>query len=61
MSGHAVVPALEEHPRALADLQRVVAGAGVAHATIQLEADDACPDPERDPHAGHGHHHGHQH
>jgi cobalt-zinc-cadmium efflux system protein len=61
MSGHAVVPALEEHPRALAELQRVVAGAGVAHATIQLEADDACPEPERDPHAGHGHHHGHQH
>ena len=61
MSGHAVVPTLEDHPRALAELQRVVVAAGVAHATIQLEAGDACPEPGRDPHPGPGHHHGHRH
>jgi cobalt-zinc-cadmium efflux system protein len=61
MSGHAVVPALADHPRVLEALQRAVSGSGIAHATIQLEVEGPCPEPERDPHAGHGHHHGHGH
>lgn len=55
MSGHAVVPALGEHPRVLAALQQAVRGVGVAHATIQLEVEGPCPEPGRDAHAGHGH------
>jgi len=61
MSGHAVVPALTDHPRVLEGLQRAVTGAGIAHATIQLEVEGPCPEPERDAHAGHGHHRGHAH
>ena len=61
MSGHAVAPALTEHPRVLAALQQAVRGAGIAHATIQLEVEGPCPEPERDAPAGHGHHHGHGH
>lgn len=58
MSGHAVVPALAEHPRVLVALQQAVSGVGIAHATIQLEVEGPCPEPERetaDPHAGHHH------
>lgn len=61
MSGHAVVPALADHPRVLEALQQAVSGAGIGHATIQLEVDGSCPEPERDGHAGHGHHHPHGH
>ena len=62
MSGHAVVPALEDHPRVLAALQRAVNVAGVGHATIQLEVEGPCPEPEpAHGHAGHGHDHGHHH
>jgi len=61
MSGHAVVPALGDHPRVLAELQRGVTEAGIAHATIQLEVEGPCPEPARDPHAGPGHHHSHGH
>ena len=61
MSGHAVAPALADHPRVLAELQQAVRGAGIGHATIQLEVEGECPEPERDAHAGHGHHHGHSH
>jgi cobalt-zinc-cadmium efflux system protein len=60
MSGHAVVPVLGEHPRALEALQQAVSGAGIGHATIQLEVTDACPEPERG-HLERGHHHGHSH
>lgn len=61
MSGHAVVPALGDHPRVLAALQQAVRGVGIGHATIQLEVEGECPEPERDAHAGHGHPHGHSH
>jgi cobalt-zinc-cadmium efflux system protein len=61
MSGHAVVPALADHPRVLEALQRAVNGSGIAHATIQLEVEGPCPEPERDGQPGHGHHHPHGH
>lgn len=61
MSGHAVVPVLGDHPRVLGALQQAVRGAGIGHATIQLEVEGECPEPERDAHAGHGHHHEHSH
>ncbi|MEO6067772.1 MAG: cation diffusion facilitator family transporter [Gemmatimonadota bacterium] len=62
MSGHAVVPELGEHPRVLAELQRAVSGVGIAHATIQLEVEGPCPEPERGEADSHvGHHHGHSH
>ncbi|HET7042443.1 MAG TPA: cation diffusion facilitator family transporter, partial [Gemmatimonadales bacterium] len=64
MSGHAVVPALADHPRVLQELQRSLDAHGIGHATIQLEVADACPDPEpaHSPGgAGHGHDHGHDH
>lgn len=71
MSGHAVVPVLGDHPRVLVALQRAVNSAGVGHATIQLEVEGPCPEPEpthgQSAHAGHHHdhgpgeHHGHRH
>jgi cobalt-zinc-cadmium efflux system protein len=62
MSGHAVVPALNDHPRALGALQAAVRGVGIAHATIQLEVEGPCPEPEPTHHHGAtGHHHGHSH
>jgi cobalt-zinc-cadmium efflux system protein len=61
MSGHAVVPALADHPRVLEALQQAVNGAGIGHATIQLEVEGPCPEPERDAHAGPAHHHSHGH
>jgi cobalt-zinc-cadmium efflux system protein len=59
LSGHAVVPALGEHPAALVSLQRAVGEAGIAHATIQLEVEGPCPEPA-EAHAR-THHHGHAH
>lgn len=59
MSGHAVVPALSDHPRALEALQAAVRGVGIAHATIQLEVEGCCPEPE--PAHQSGDHHGHSH
>jgi cobalt-zinc-cadmium efflux system protein len=59
MSGHAVVPTLADHPRALEELQAAVRGVGIAHATIQLEVEGPCPEPEPAHH--HGDHHGHSH
>ncbi len=62
MSGHAVVPALGDHPRVLGELQVAVGGAGIAHATIQLEVEGPCPEPDRvRDHGGAGQHHSHSH
>jgi cobalt-zinc-cadmium efflux system protein len=62
MSGHALVPLLEDHPRVLVALQQAVSTKGIGHATIQLEVEGPCPEPERlGDHAGHGHDHGHDH
>ena len=68
MSGHAVVPDLAEHPRALAGIRESLGGLGIGHVTIQLEVEDHCegvdclePRPvESLPEAaGQGHHHRH--
>jgi cobalt-zinc-cadmium efflux system protein len=74
MSGHAVVPELSAHPRALTGLKEALAGMGIGHATIQLEVVDECegtncldPIPAAaagalgDPHHGHAHPHHHPH
>jgi len=74
MSGHAVVPELTGHPRALTGLKEALAGMGIGHATIQLEVEDECegtncldPMPAAasaapgDPHQGHAHPHHHPH
>ncbi len=42
MSGHAVVPALADHPGALEGLRVAAAGLGINHVTIQLEMDAGC-------------------
>ncbi|HEX7024709.1 MAG TPA: cation diffusion facilitator family transporter [Gemmatimonadales bacterium] len=69
MSGHAVVPELETHPVALANLKRVLTALGIGHATIQLEVEDECGGVDclepiggsADSHRGHGHGPGHSH
>jgi cobalt-zinc-cadmium efflux system protein len=64
MSGHAVVPDLPEHPRALAGLKQALSGLGIGHATIQLEVVDECDGVDcLEPFAAagdtdHHHHHG---
>ncbi|HSE26580.1 MAG TPA: cation diffusion facilitator family transporter [Gemmatimonadales bacterium] len=44
MSGHAVVPALADHPGALEGLRVAAAGLGIHHVTIQLETEEGCED-----------------
>ncbi len=57
MSGHAVVPALDDHPAALDEIRREMAGLGIGHVTIQLETRHGCLEIPgvRPEHAGHGH------
>jgi cobalt-zinc-cadmium efflux system protein len=67
MSGHAVVPDLGDHPKALDSIREAVATLGIGHVTIQLELEGGCADlaetaASADAHAGHthgpgGHHH----
>jgi cobalt-zinc-cadmium efflux system protein len=67
MSGHAVVPALQDHPGALAGLRQALTRLGIGHATIQLEVEDECggvdcleplaPLPALDVRPGHRHPH----
>ncbi len=71
MSGHVVVPELNSHPTALADIRKALAGFGIGHATIQLEVEDECLGVDcLEPLAAHGdtghshphdHSHGHRH
>lgn len=64
MSGHAVVPALADHPLVLEGIRAALAGLGIGHVTVQLEVRDECEEmPEAvAPDHGHGHHHhGHTH
>ena len=68
MSGHAVVPALPDHPGALAGLKQALTRMGIGHATIQLEVEDECGgvdclEPLAPLEAEHGHRHipGHSH
>jgi cobalt-zinc-cadmium efflux system protein len=44
MSGHAVVPDLADHPRALEGIRETVARLGIGHVTIQLEVENGCAD-----------------
>jgi cobalt-zinc-cadmium efflux system protein len=64
MSGHAVVPALADHPQALHAIRRAMAELGIGHVTIQLErAVEVCEDlgPAAAAALGQGHDHGHAH
>jgi cobalt-zinc-cadmium efflux system protein len=65
MSGHAVVPALADHPLVLEGIRSALAELGIGHVTVQLEVRDECeelPEVEATAHAhAHHHHHGHAH
>jgi len=71
MSGHAVVPDLGEHPKALLGLRKALTGLGIGHATIQLEVADECGGVDcleplaqsavSSPGEDHVHHPGHRH
>ena len=66
MSGHAVVPDLDDHPRALDSIREAVATLGIGHVTIQLELEGGCADLAEaaagSSHPGHDHGHaGHRH
>jgi cobalt-zinc-cadmium efflux system protein len=66
MSGHAVVPELTAHPKALEGLRSTLTRMGIGHATIQLEVEDECGEadclePLAPLEAEHGHRHGHGH
>ena len=58
MSGHAVVPALEDHPSVLERIRSEMAGLGIGHVTIQLETRHGCLEHPSSP-AAHGHSHPH--
>lgn len=58
MSGHAVVPRLEDHPGALERIRQEMGGLGIGHVTIQLETRHGClemPSGHHHEHAGHRH------
>jgi cobalt-zinc-cadmium efflux system protein len=59
MSGHAVVPSLDNHPGCLDRIRHEMGGLGIGHVTIQLETRHGCLEiPAADPHhAGHSHQH----
>ncbi|MEO8200893.1 MAG: cation diffusion facilitator family transporter [Gemmatimonadota bacterium] len=44
MSGHVVVPSLEDHPLVLEEIRNQLAGMGIGHVTIQLETSHGCLD-----------------
>ena len=54
MSGHAVVPLLENHPGALEQIRHHMGHLGIGHVTIQLETRHGCLEI---PAAHHGHQH----
>jgi cobalt-zinc-cadmium efflux system protein len=57
MSGHAIVPRLEDHPEVLDRIRAEMALMGIAHVTIQLEIQHECEEPRVvvSRHHGHGH------
>lgn len=63
MSGHAVVPDLVTHPRALEGIRTQMAALGIGHVTMQLEVADECEEARTAAHAPHsgGTHRGHFH
>lgn len=61
MSGHAVVPSLDDHPRALDAIRETVATLGIGHVTIQLEVEGGCADLTGTAAAADASHAGHSH
>jgi cobalt-zinc-cadmium efflux system protein len=58
MSGHAVVPSLDDHPSALEQIRESMARLGIGHVTIQLETRHGCLEyPVAHHPAGHSHRH----
>jgi cobalt-zinc-cadmium efflux system protein len=64
MSGHAIVPRLDDHPEVLDRIRSELAVLGIAHVTIQLEVQHECEEPRvvvGTAAAPHLHHPGHRH
>ncbi len=60
MSGHAIVPNLDDHPTVLERIRAEVSRLGIGHVTIQLEVHHECEEPRpvaisAHSHAGHRH------
>jgi cobalt-zinc-cadmium efflux system protein len=57
MSGHVVVPRLEQHPGVLERIRKEMSRLGIGHVTIQLETSHGCLEipSGREEHAGHRH------
>lgn len=46
MSGHAIVPNLDDHPTVLERIRAEVSRLGIGHVTIQLEVQHECEEPQ---------------
>jgi len=60
MSGHAIVPNLDDHPSVLERIRAEVCRLGIGHVTIQLEVQHECEEPQTVAISGHSHA-GHRH
>ena len=60
MSGHAIVPNLDDHPTVLERIRAEVYRLGIGHVTIQLEVQHECEEPQVVASSGHSHA-GHRH
>ncbi len=60
MSGHAIVPNLDDHPTVLERIRAEVCRLGIGHVTIQLEVQHECEEPQVVASSGHSHA-GHRH
>jgi cobalt-zinc-cadmium efflux system protein len=60
MSGHAIVPNLDDHPTVLERIRAEVCRLGIGHVTIQLEVQHECEEPQMVAISGHSHA-GHRH
>ncbi len=60
MSGHAIVPNLDDHPTVLERIRAEVSRLGIGHVTIQLEVQHECEEPQVVAISGHSHA-GHRH
>ena len=60
MSGHAIVPNLDDHPTVLERIRAEVCRLGIGHVTIQLEVQHECEEPQVVSSSGHSHA-GHRH
>jgi cobalt-zinc-cadmium efflux system protein len=57
MSGHAVVPSLDQHPGVLEQIRHAMGGLGIGHVTIQLETRHGCLEIPAGHHERAGHRH----